>query len=53
MVSNVTELDEQVGKFINSIWTEAVGDLNNLFDINSDLKKVTIEQVFFLVSLIL
>ncbi len=48
MVSNVTELDEQVGKFVNSIWKEAVGDLNELFDINSDLKQITIEQVFFM-----
>jgi hypothetical protein len=46
MVSNVIELDEKVKDFINAIWKEAVGDLNELFNINSDLKQITIEKVY-------
>ncbi len=42
-IQNVKELDTPVCEFIEFIWNEAIGDLQEIFDV--DLKNLTIEQV--------
>jgi hypothetical protein len=46
MISNIKELDSSVSNFVELIWNEAVGDLQNLLDMDfKSLEDFTIEQV--------
>ena len=47
MISNIKELDSPVSEFVEFIWNEAIGDLENLFNIDFKSFKdlFTIEQV--------